>query len=225
MKVREIMTSDVSYCRADASLTQVAAIMWHRDCGVVPVVDENQKVVGIITDRDIAIALATRNRLASEITASDVISGSVKTCLPDDKAEDALKRLRKLQLRRLPVISDEGVLVGILSINDIIRHSGKGGDKISPKKTLSALKEISRFRQIKLSFVKVENDERQTVNVDDAEKSVQIIENEINEINGEFSGVKDNWASLSETALEMIRAAAERTNAAKAETVETEVEN
>src|SRR5947209_462201 len=129
MKVHEIMTTDVRTCGPQSTLADAALIMWDNDCGVVPVVNTAQQVVGMITDRDICMAVATQNRLASEITVGEVSSGHVQTCRPDVDVRDALDVLRREQLRRLPVTDEEGRLVGILSLADIVRHSKKGESK------------------------------------------------------------------------------------------------
>ncbi|MEW6208599.1 MAG: CBS domain-containing protein [Acidobacteriota bacterium] len=123
MKVREIMTEDVKTCAPDNSLSEAAAVMWDVDCGVVPVVGDDGKLVGMITDRDIAIALGTRNRLASDIRVSEAMSKQVYSCAADDDIHAALKTMRKDRVRRLPVVNQEGLLEGIVSINDIALHA------------------------------------------------------------------------------------------------------
>lgn len=172
MKVRDVMTTEVGYCQADAPLTQAAEIMWQRDCGIVPVTDENQRVVGTITDRDICFATVTKNRLPSEIKISEVISqNEVQTCAPGDAVEDALKTMKRRQLRRLPVVNKDGVLVGILSLADIIRSAGKGKDAVPRKKLLAALKEISHLRPITLHAFS-EDDENESDDAEDENDSV-----------------------------------------------------
>lgn len=156
MKVREVMTSDVSFCQPSSTLAEAAMMMWQRDCGVVPVVDEQKKVVGMITDRDICMAVATKNRLASDILAAEIISGKVKSCSPNDDVETALKAMKKKQLRRLPVTSKDGVLLGIVSLSDIAQTS-KGKDL--KKKLLKALREISAFRPPHLHEIASEDKE------------------------------------------------------------------
>ncbi len=156
MKVREIMTGDVSFCRQTTSLAEAAITMWQRDCGVVPVVDNEKKVVGMITDRDICMALATKNRAAAQITVGEVTSGQVASCEPEDDAETALKTMRKRQLRRLPVIDGDGVLQGVLSISDLLQHAGKGKDKIARKKIFAALRDISSFHHFQLREITTE---------------------------------------------------------------------
>lgn len=155
MKVQEIMTRDVGYCGPKASLADVAKLMWDKDCGVVPVVDAERKVIAMLTDRDICMALATRNRLASELTVGEVTgSTAVHACSPEDDAEDALEMMAREKLRRLPVIFEDGTLAGILSLNDMLLHTkrdGKKGERISRKRVLSALRAIGEPRAAELS--------------------------------------------------------------------------
>ena len=144
--VEKVMTSEVEACRADNSLSEAAAAMWRRDCGAVPVVDGDGRVVGVITDRDICMALATRGRLASEVKVGEAMSGPARTCTTVDDVREALEVMEREQLRRLPVVDSAGRLAGILSINDIILHSGRGKSKkhISHGDAMAALKAISK---------------------------------------------------------------------------------
>jgi CBS domain-containing protein len=148
MKVQDIMTTEVETCGADSDLGAAATIMWKRDCGSVPVVDGEGKVVGMITDRDICMAVATRNKLASAIKVGEVISGRVYACAPDDRIEDALETMQSAQLRRLPVVDDDGKLHGILSINDVVLHSKRGRSKkhVAHRDVMTTLKVLSEHR-------------------------------------------------------------------------------
>lgn len=150
MKVREIMTGEVGSCGLETNLAAVARIMWEKDCGSVPVLDHEGRVIGIVTDRDICMALTTRNNLASELTVGDVVAGTIKTCAPDDDVSAALKTMRNDQLRRLPVVDSEGKLAGMLSLNDVILNSKKGKSKkgahVSHGDVMDALKALSRHR-------------------------------------------------------------------------------
>jgi CBS domain-containing protein len=125
MRVQDIMTETVKVCVPDANLAEAAAIMWEADCGTIPVVSDGGKVVGMITDRDMAVALGTRDRRASDIAVRDVISGELYSCHPEDDIHTALKTMRKDKIRRLPVVDETGVLQGILSMNDIALHAEK----------------------------------------------------------------------------------------------------
>lgn len=149
MKVQDIMTANVESCGPDSDLAAAAMIMWKRDCGSVPVVDGERKVVGMITDRDICMAVSTRNKLASAIKVGEVISGRVYACAPDDRIGDALETMQSAQLRRLPVVDDDGVLHGILSINDVVLHSKKGQSKkhVSHRDAIETLKVLSEHRK------------------------------------------------------------------------------
>ena len=142
MKVFEVMTVDVGFCHPEDSLTKAAQIMWEKDCGVVPVVTAEKRIVGVITDRDITIAAATRNRRTSSIKAGDMTFRPVKTCAPDDDVKDVLKRMRKYKIRRLCVVNQDNELHGIISLSDILI---KAGDKKSVRKLIfSTLEAIAK---------------------------------------------------------------------------------
>lgn len=130
MKIKELMTSGVKSCGLDTNLASAAKIMWEDDCGAVPVTDERGCVVGMITDRDICIASATRGRLEGEIAVRDVISDALYTCAPGDDARAALDTMRQRKVRRLPVVDAGGRLAGIISIHDLAIHarSAKGAE-------------------------------------------------------------------------------------------------
>ena len=124
MKVREIMTTDVKTCRPETNLAEVVKLMWEQDCGVLPVVKSDGKVSGMITDRDICVAIATRGWTADRIAVRDVTAGKVSTCAPDDDAIAALQTMKSQRVRRLPVVDAAGRLKGILSLNDLVTHAG-----------------------------------------------------------------------------------------------------
>jgi CBS domain-containing protein len=150
MKVQDVMSSNVSSCRSENNLAAVATMMWDGDCGVVPVVDDAGKVIGMITDRDIAIAAATKGRPASEVTVGEVIANRVHTCALNEDLQSALKTFRQEKVRRLPVVNDEGILQGILSLNDVILRAeeAKGNyvPEISYEDAMSTLKAICEHR-------------------------------------------------------------------------------
>jgi CBS domain-containing protein len=128
MRVKDVMTDDVKCCSLETNLAAAAKIMWEGDCGAIPVTDGGNKVIGVITDRDICIAGATRSRTEGEIPVQDVISHTVYSCLPEDDVRAALETMRSQRVRRLPVVAKDGSLAGIISIHDIAvqARSGKG---------------------------------------------------------------------------------------------------
>src|SRR5262245_9126001 len=132
MKAEDIMTRKVQTCRPETSLAEAAAIMWEYDCGAMPVVDDSNRVMGMITDRDIAIAAATKGRRATEITVGEVMTGNVYACAMDEDVKSALRTMRRERVRRLPVIGGDGRLAGILSLNDIVLHAEEGKGRQVP---------------------------------------------------------------------------------------------
>jgi CBS domain-containing protein len=151
MKVKDVMTGDVGFCFPSDDLAKAAEIMWQRDCGVVPVVDAEKRTVGIITDRDICFAMVSRNSKASDIKAEEFCSANVVTVDPETEIKDALKLMRKNQIKRLPVASQSGELVGIISVTDILLATD--GDKKIRKRVISALTAIGKPRPILLREV------------------------------------------------------------------------
>ena len=120
MRVRDLMTQAVVPCRSETNLAAVAALMWEYDCGAIPVVTDRGKVIGVVTDRDICIALGTRDKPASSITAGELTSKLPLTCQPDDEIRGARKAMCAGRIRRLPVVDSAGKLCGILSMNDLV---------------------------------------------------------------------------------------------------------
>lgn len=120
-RVRDVMTSDVVTCAPSASLSDVARVMWERDCGVVPIVDASDCVVGVLTDRDLCMASFTQGRALTDITAGSVLSGSVYSCSPDDSISRCGELMRRHRVRRLVVLDADEALAGIVALADIGR--------------------------------------------------------------------------------------------------------
>lgn len=150
MKVREIMQPAVAFCTPGCNLAAVVELLWNNDCGALPVID-NGKLAGMITDRDIAIALGTKNLRASDVTAGEIINHEGFTCAPDDDVHQALKTMRTHKVRRLPVIGSRGDLEGILCLNDVILRSHKVARKpadVTYDDVVNTLKAISEHRSL-----------------------------------------------------------------------------
>lgn len=147
MKVQDLMTSPVQSCGVDTNLAAAAGMMWDSDCGILPVVDRSGKVVGMISDRDICMAVATKGRKASEIAVWESITGKVFSCLPEDDIHNALKMMAENRVRRLPVVDRDGALLGVLAVNDVILHAGAGGGA-GKKPELSATELVTTLRAI-----------------------------------------------------------------------------
>jgi CBS domain-containing protein len=149
MKVKDLMVKDVSVCWPEQNLAEVAATMSSERCGALPVLDRSGLVTSMITDRDVCIALGTRNQVAASVRVKDVALPRVFTCQQDDDAREALNTMVSQNVRRLPVVDAGDKLVGILSIDDLLRGSkeraGAGG--IPYRAIVGALKTILEGRR------------------------------------------------------------------------------
>ena len=157
MRVQDIMSEAVKSCRPETNLAEAASIMWQADCGILPVIGDGGKVIGMITDRDIAIAAGTRNRIPSEIQVVKAMSKDVYDCSTDDDIHAALETMRKAKVRRLPVVNGDGVIEGVLSLNDIARHAEKIDvrkipSEITYEDVVITLKAISEHRRLSLAL-------------------------------------------------------------------------
>lgn len=119
-KIEYIMTKKVASCYEDNNLAEVGAVMWENNCGALPVLNRGDRVVGLITDRDICIALTTRNLLASEVKVDEVISKKLYACSLDDGVEKAIEVMLSAKVRRLPVLDRDSHLRGMITLSDIL---------------------------------------------------------------------------------------------------------
>jgi len=130
MKVKDLMTPKPQVCGPGTNLAAATGVRWKANCGVLPVVQDGGYVIGMLTDRDICIAVGTRGWLARDLSVRDVVSGHVFACLLDNDVLEALEIMRQQKVRRLAVIDDQGKLQGILSLDDAAaRASASGGGR------------------------------------------------------------------------------------------------
>jgi len=152
MKVEELMTRDVQYCSPDTNLAAAAKMMWDSDCGALPILSLEGRVMGVITDRDICMAASTKDRTPSAITVWETSSGKAVTCRLDDDVHDALKRMEQARVRRLPVVDEDGTLRGMLAMNDLIlaagEHRGRSTPELSVEDVMAILKAVSTHRAL-----------------------------------------------------------------------------
>ncbi len=123
MLVKDVMTAAPVYCTLKMNLGEAAALLWSRDCGMLPVVDGERKVIGVVTDRDLFFALGTRNRLAGETTIGEVTPAKPFICRADDDIQTALALMARRKVRRLPVVNEDGRIAGVLSLDDVVQHA------------------------------------------------------------------------------------------------------
>ena len=132
MKVKELMSANPKACTLNNSLAYAASLMWENDCGILPVVSEGGEVVGMLTDRDICMAGALKGLPLADISVENTISGLVFSCKPDDDVRAALKTMQENKVHRLPVVTDDGKLEGVLSMNDVVLKAEEAKGKKLP---------------------------------------------------------------------------------------------
>lgn len=120
MRVKRLMSASVYSCSPDQSLAEAASLMWQHDVGCVPVVDPDGRPLAMLTDRDISMAAYLRGVPLAEIAVSSAMSSSLFSCHARDDVRDAERTMMEEQVRRVPVVNDAGVLLGVLSLNDIV---------------------------------------------------------------------------------------------------------
>ncbi len=125
MLAEQVMTADVRVCAPNDDLAKVAGLMWDYDCGCVPVVDASERVVGMITDRDACMAAYTKGRPLAELIVSDAMASNVITCKRSDTTHSIEQLMADNQIRRIPVVDDDGRIAGIVSLNDLARASAR----------------------------------------------------------------------------------------------------
>ncbi|GMR24222.1 MAG: CBS domain-containing protein [Acidobacteriota bacterium] len=139
MKVQDLMTTGVGTCRVDDSAEQGAHIMWDQDCGAIPVVDQDSRVLGMVTDRDLCMAAFTQGRPLGDVRIESAMSKELWICHPGDDVEAAEAVMKSHRIRRLPVIDEREQLVGILSLCDLAREAlREAGSRSRSKEVKSA---------------------------------------------------------------------------------------
>lgn len=171
MYVHEAMTTDVKKCKPYSSLNDVARMMWEGDCGAIPVVSDDDKPVGIITDRDIAMCAMLNHQALWEIQASTVIQGqSLCCCDQQESIESCLRKMEQSEVRRALITDESGCLAGILSMGDALaftRQAGsardsysKKGEQVEVDNVLGMLKKVSAHHPVDGSPALRKNEQR-----------------------------------------------------------------
>jgi len=146
MKVKDAMMGTPYYCQLDTNLGSATELMWVGNCGFLPVMGPDGKIIGVVTDRDICIALGTRNRLPGDVTVREVMSNRLFACSADDDVHVALRTMQEGGVRRLPVIVEKGTLVGVISMDDLLLRADAAG--IGKQPELSTEDVVKTYRAI-----------------------------------------------------------------------------
>ncbi|HEX7254847.1 MAG TPA: CBS domain-containing protein [Gaiellaceae bacterium] len=120
-QIRELMTKNPRTVGSDATVVEAARTMRDEDVGLVPVV-EGDRLVGTVTDRDIAIRVIAEERDPTSTKVAEVASTELVTIDPEQPLDEALRLMAQHQVRRLPVVEEDGRLVGIVAQADVARH-------------------------------------------------------------------------------------------------------
>lgn len=130
MRVTDVMRREPLVATPGMSLERVGRLMAEVDCGFLPVVVDGGEVAGVITDRDVCLALTTRGRRPADLEVRQVMSGEVWSCGADEELTSALRVMAERKVHRLPVVDEDKHLAGVLSIDDVLveaRPHGEGG--------------------------------------------------------------------------------------------------
>jgi CBS domain-containing protein len=146
MLVNQLMTKNVTSCRQENNLAELVEMMWKQRCGALPILDGSGRVMGITTDRDICIALGTRNIKASDVLTRDVSQPRYFSCSPDTDARDAMRTMAAEEVGRLLVVDEAGQLVGIISIDDIVFRAGGGRSGVTDREIIDTLRAMREER-------------------------------------------------------------------------------
>ena len=146
MKVKEVMMGTPYHIPLNANLGVATELMWKGNCGFLPVVDAGKKVCGVITDRDICVALGTRNQTAGQVRVEEVVQRKVYACDPEDDIHIALQTMREGHVRRLPVVDFNGNLSGVVSMDDLLLRAEP--DREGRQAELSADEVVRGYRTI-----------------------------------------------------------------------------
>lgn len=147
MKIEDVMSRDVVSCTIDDTLDVAVGLMWDRDHGAVPVVDGDNRVVGIVTDRDACMAAYTQALPLHEIPVTTAMADVVHTLRADDTIADAERVMSDQQIHRIPIVDGDGHPVGILAVADLIRATDRrGGVRCDPIDVVATLGAVLRPR-------------------------------------------------------------------------------
>jgi CBS domain-containing protein len=139
-KCRDVMTEDLVFCTPGDAVSEVAKLMKREDIGPVLIVDNKQSktLVGIVTDRDLALKVVGEGRDPKTTKVDDVMTRKLVTCHADDNVENAMKAMAQYQLRRIPVVDENMKLVGIISQADVATRVDE------PERTAEVVRDISQ---------------------------------------------------------------------------------
>ena len=144
MVARELMTQNPKTCAPDHDLACSIRIMKEENCGIVPVTEGNgeSRVVGVVTDRDIALHLGSQNAKPSDVRVRDVMSTDIISVSPEDDIKEVTRKMEDAQVRRVLVV-EGGTLRGVISTADLARESARSGKARMEKEVGRVMERVS----------------------------------------------------------------------------------
>jgi CBS domain-containing protein len=146
MNVKDIMQRPVITANRSDTLNEAARCMWDHDLGSLPVVDDEGRLAGMITDRDVCMAAYTQGRSLAEIATASAMCSQVLACHVDDSVETAEQLMREGQVRRLPVVDNDGRPIGVVALNDLTRIAANARKSTVDRDVIQTLAAISAPR-------------------------------------------------------------------------------
>ena len=139
MRVQDVMSKDPACVTPGATIREAAQLMQRENVGIIPVVEDkgNKRLVGVVTDRDIAIRIVAEGRDGGTRVNEIMSTSRLATCLPDDNVDDAMEAMANEQIRRIPIVDERGALVGIVAQADIVRKANDKGRAESTVRQIS----------------------------------------------------------------------------------------
>jgi CBS domain-containing protein len=137
------MTRDVVRVHPQDSLLHAAKLMYGYDCGSLPVVDRNNRLIGMITDRDITVRGVAKHWDAGSMPVGAVMTDETFACHMDDTVQNCMQAMADHQVRRIPVVDDRDRVVGIISQADLARHAGGRNAEIGRRAVAEVVREVS----------------------------------------------------------------------------------
>lgn len=146
MQIREIMSHPVVTCPADVTLQHAARLMWEYDCGIIPIVGDDGRLVGVVTDRDACMAAYTQGRPLSDIPIATAMAKNVVASRASESVEAVESLMKASQIRRVPIVDNEYRPVGIVSLNDLARLAARGRRNGVDRQLVETLAAVSQPR-------------------------------------------------------------------------------
>jgi CBS domain-containing protein len=146
MQIKDAMTQPVVTCSMTSTLEDAARLMWECDCGIIPVVGDDGRLSGVVTDRDICMAAYTQGKPLRAIPVTTAMARQVVASHVGDGVEQVEALMRETQVRRVPVLDNEGRPVGIVSLNDLARLAARARRSGVDRELVQTLAAVCRPR-------------------------------------------------------------------------------